>query len=112
MYLSRKGVLPKELDFFGMNTATDDDDDEFSDTFGEVDAPDLKQNLSTTPRMMMSTICLAQMMMTMMTICLVLKQKQKQKPLMFQLKNILMKNRVRTATMRMKTSNHCLVELV
>ena len=40
MYLSRKGVLPKELDFFGMNTATDDDDDEFSDTFGEVDAPE------------------------------------------------------------------------
>ena len=42
MYLSRKGVLPKELDFFGMNTATDDDDDEFSDTFGEVDAPELE----------------------------------------------------------------------
>ena len=40
MYLSRKGVLPKELDFFGMNTATDDDDDEFSDTFGSVDAPE------------------------------------------------------------------------
>mgnify|MGYP001216465921 CR=1 FL=1 len=42
MYLSRKGVLPKELDFFGMNTATDDDDDEFSDTFGEVDAPEIE----------------------------------------------------------------------
>ena len=28
MYLSRKGVLPKELDFFGMNTSNDDDDDE------------------------------------------------------------------------------------
>ena len=40
MYLSRKGVLPKELDFFGMNTATDDDDAEFADTFGEVDAPE------------------------------------------------------------------------
>jgi len=42
MYLSRKGVLPKELDFFGMNTAADDDDDEFSDTFGEVDAPEIE----------------------------------------------------------------------
>jgi translation initiation factor 1A len=40
MYLSRKGVLPKELDFFGMNTASDDDDDEFADTFGIVDTPD------------------------------------------------------------------------
>ena len=40
MYLSRKGVLPKELDFFGMNTAADDDDDEFSDTFGTVDEPE------------------------------------------------------------------------
>ena len=40
MYLSRKGVLPKELDFFGMNTVTDDDDDEFSDTFGVVDEPE------------------------------------------------------------------------
>lgn len=40
MYLSRKGVLPKELDFFGMNTASDDDDDEFADTFGNVDTPD------------------------------------------------------------------------
>jgi len=40
MYLSRKGVLPKELDFFGMNTANDDDDDEFSDTFGIVDTPE------------------------------------------------------------------------
>ncbi len=40
MYLSRKGVLPKELDFFGMNTAADEDDDEFSDTFGTVDAPE------------------------------------------------------------------------
>ena len=43
MYLSRKGVLPKELDFFGMNTAADDDDDEFSDTFGDVDAPELEE---------------------------------------------------------------------
>lgn len=43
MYLSRKGVLPKELDFFGMNTATDDDDDEFSDTFGSVDAPEVAE---------------------------------------------------------------------
>jgi translation initiation factor 1A len=40
MYLSRKGVLPKELDFFGMNTAIEDDDDEFSDTFGVVDEPE------------------------------------------------------------------------
>ena len=40
MYLSRKGVLPKELDFFGMNTANDDDDDEFADTFGIVDTPE------------------------------------------------------------------------
>ena len=40
MYLSRKGVLPKELDFFGMNTASEDDDDEFSDTFGVVDEPE------------------------------------------------------------------------
>ena len=46
MYLSRKGVLPKELDFFGMNTATDDDDDEFSDTFGEVDAPEPEAELA------------------------------------------------------------------
>ena len=41
MYLSRKGVLPKELDFFGMNTTNDDDDDEFADTFGTVDAPEV-----------------------------------------------------------------------
>lgn len=40
MYLSRKGVLPKELDFFGMNTANDDDDDEFADTFGVMDTPE------------------------------------------------------------------------
>ena len=40
MYLSRKGVLPKELDFFGMNTSNDDDDDEFSDTFGTMDEPE------------------------------------------------------------------------
>ena len=46
MYLSRKGVLPKELDFFGMNTATDDTDDEFSDTFGEVDEPEPEAELS------------------------------------------------------------------
>ena len=46
MYLSRKGVLPKELDFFGMNTAADDDDDEFSDTFGEVDAPEPEAELA------------------------------------------------------------------
>lgn len=46
MYLSRKGVLPKELDFFGMNTATDDDDDEFSDTFGEVDVPETEAELA------------------------------------------------------------------
>ena len=46
MYLSRKGVLPKELDFFGMNTATDDPDDEFSDTFGEVDEPEPEAELA------------------------------------------------------------------
>tara|TARA_B100001142_G_scaffold325820_1_gene380125 strand:+ start:667 stop:1335 length:669 start_codon:yes stop_codon:yes gene_type:complete len=46
MYLSRKGVLPKELDFFGMNTATDDTDDEFSDTFGEVDEPEPEAELA------------------------------------------------------------------
>ena len=45
MYLSRKGVLPKELDFFGMNTASDDDDDEFSDTFGEMDAPEPEEEV-------------------------------------------------------------------
>ena len=38
--VSRKGVLPKELDFFGMNTSNDDDDDEFSDTFGTMDEPE------------------------------------------------------------------------
>jgi len=42
MYLSRKGVLPKELDFFGMNTANDDDDDEFADTFGVMDTPEVE----------------------------------------------------------------------
>lgn len=46
MYLSRKGVLPKELDFFGMNTATDDTDDEFSDTFGVVDEPEPEAELA------------------------------------------------------------------
>jgi translation initiation factor 1A len=40
MYLSRKGVLPDDVDIFGMNVAHDDDDDEFSDTFGTMDAPE------------------------------------------------------------------------
>ena len=46
MYLSRKGVLPKELDFFGMNTSNDDDDDEFSDTFGIVDTPEEEEEVA------------------------------------------------------------------
>ena len=50
MYLSRKGVLPEEVDMFGMNTTHDDDDehddlfgsmdDEEDDLFGDSDAPD------------------------------------------------------------------------
>jgi hypothetical protein len=49
MYLSRKGVLPPDVDIFGMNTATDDDDehddlfgsmdDDEDDLFGEADEP-------------------------------------------------------------------------
>ena len=36
MYLSRKGVLPPDVDIFGMNT-TVDDDDEHDDLFGSMD---------------------------------------------------------------------------
>ena len=36
MYLSRKGVLPDDVDVFGMNV-THDDDDEHDDLFGTVD---------------------------------------------------------------------------
>ena len=36
MYLSRKGVLPDDVDVFGMNVSNDDDD-EHSDLFGTVD---------------------------------------------------------------------------
>ena len=36
MYLSRKGVLPADVDIFGMNTAVDDDD-EHDDLFGTMD---------------------------------------------------------------------------
>ena len=39
MYLSRKGVLPPDVDIFGMNTATDDDD-EHDDLFGAMDDDD------------------------------------------------------------------------
>ena len=51
MYLSRKGVLPDDVDVFGMNVSHDDDDehddlfgtvdtDEDDDLFGETAAPD------------------------------------------------------------------------
>ena len=50
MYLSRKGVLPDDVDVFGMNVSHDDDDehddlfgtmdDEEDDLFGEADSPD------------------------------------------------------------------------
>lgn len=50
MYLSRKGVLPDDVDVFGMNVTHDDDDehddlfgtmeDEDDDLFGEADSPD------------------------------------------------------------------------
>ena len=39
MYLSRKGVLPADVDIFGMNTAVDDDD-EHDDLFGNMDDDD------------------------------------------------------------------------
>ena len=39
MYLSRKGVLPDDVDIFGMNVSNDDDD-EHSDLFGTVEAED------------------------------------------------------------------------
>ena len=39
MYLSRKGVLPDDVDVFGMNVSNDDDD-EHSDLFGTVEAED------------------------------------------------------------------------
>jgi translation initiation factor 1A len=39
MYLSRKGVLPPDVDIFGMNTAVDDDD-EHDDLFGTMDDDD------------------------------------------------------------------------
>lgn len=44
MYLSRKGVLPDDVDIFGMNVVHDDDDDEFSDTFGTMDAPEEEED--------------------------------------------------------------------
>lgn len=40
MYLSRKGVLPPDVDIFGMNT-TVDDDDEHDDLFGTMDDDEL-----------------------------------------------------------------------
>ena len=50
MYLSRKGVLPDDVDVFGMNVSHDDDDehddlfgtmdDEEDDMFGEADSPE------------------------------------------------------------------------
>ena len=40
MYLSRKGVLPADVDIFGMNTAVDDDD-EHDDLFGTMEDDDL-----------------------------------------------------------------------
>ena len=50
MYLSRKGVLPDDVDVFGMNVSHDDDDehddlfgtmdDEEDDLFGEADSPE------------------------------------------------------------------------
>ena len=50
MYLSRKGVLPDDVDVFGMNVSHDDDDehddlfgtieDDEDDLFGEADTPD------------------------------------------------------------------------
>ena len=39
MYLSRKGVLPADVDIFGMNTAVDDDD-EHDDLFGTMEDDD------------------------------------------------------------------------
>ena len=39
MYLSRKGVLPPDVDIFGMNTAVDDDD-EHDDLFGTMEDDD------------------------------------------------------------------------
>ena len=39
MYLPRKGVLPPDVDIFGMNT-TVDDDDEHDDLFGTMDDDD------------------------------------------------------------------------
>jgi len=39
MYLSRKGVLPDDVDVFGMNVSHDDDD-EHDDLFGTVDTDD------------------------------------------------------------------------
>ena len=39
MYLSRKGVLPPDVDIFGMNT-TVDEDDEHDDLFGTMDDDD------------------------------------------------------------------------
>ena len=39
MYLSRKGVLPPDVDIFGMNTSVDDDD-EHDDLFGTMDDDD------------------------------------------------------------------------
>ena len=37
MYLSRKGVLPDDVDVFGMNVTHDDDDDEHDEIFGVVE---------------------------------------------------------------------------
>ena len=44
MYLSRKGVLPDDVDVFGMNVSHDEDD-EHDDLFGEVDAPEEEDDL-------------------------------------------------------------------
>ena len=43
MYLSRKGVLPSEVDVFGMNTTVDDFDDEdglFASSNADEDVPE------------------------------------------------------------------------
>ena len=62
MYLSRKGVLPDDVDVFGMNVTHDDDDDEHSDIFGVVEDEFDDAEISDEEMMMMLTTCLPAMM--------------------------------------------------
>ena len=76
MYLSRKGVLPPDVDIFGMNTAVDDDD-EHDDLFGTMD-DDGRGTISLAQRTNQATMMMISLAMT-TTMTTTSSEKQKQK---------------------------------